>query len=58
MTGNDTNAKETTMNAKSKTQWVVMKDGQEVGRLSSKRIAGLVASEIGGYVVRYRKEWV
>jgi len=43
---------------KTKTQWIVMKDGQEIGRLSSKRIAELAASEVGGHVVRYRKEWV
>lgn len=58
MTGNGTNSGDATMSIKTKTQWIVMKDGQEVGRLTSKRIAELAAREIGGHVVRYRKEWV
>ena len=60
MTGNDTNAKGTTMNAtktKTKTQWIVMKDGSEVLRCKNKRQAKVIAVHIGGYVHLYRKEW-
>ena len=37
-----------------KTTWIVMKDGKEIGRHSSKKMADAVASEIGGYVIRYQ----
>lgn len=36
--------------------WIVVRDGFEIGRYSSKKIAKAVAHELDGYVVRYVKE--
>ena len=40
-----------------KTVWIVMKNGEEVGRVSTKRLAESIAAEIGRYVNRYTVEW-
>ena len=39
-----------------KVQWIVMKDGVEVVRQSTRRMAEVIAMEIGGMVVKYTKE--
>jgi len=46
------------MKIKTKTQWIVKKNEDEIARFKTKKIAQVCAAEIGGYVVAYRKEWV
>jgi hypothetical protein len=36
--------------------WIVTKNGEEIGRYASKRLAAVIASEIGGYVMRYEAQ--
>jgi len=56
MTTNDTNEGRT-MKTKTKTYWIVVVDGEEVGRHDRRKIAEAAAAYVGGYVRAYRKEW-
>jgi hypothetical protein len=42
------------MKATKKTTWIVMKGDEEISRHTSKKMAEVVASELGGYVIRYQ----
>ena len=39
-----------------KVQWIVMKDGIEIIRQSTRHMAEVIAMEVGGIVVKYTKE--
>ncbi len=39
-----------------KVTWIVTKDGSEIARVSTKKMADLIASEIGGFVHKYTVE--
>lgn len=46
-----------TMKTKTKTQFVVMVNGEEVSRHARRKIAESAAAYVGGMVIEYRKEW-
>jgi hypothetical protein len=39
-----------------KVQWIVMKADEEIIRVTTKRLAEVIASDIGGYVNKYTVE--
>lgn len=39
-----------------KTTWIVMKDGNEIIRCKTKKMAALIAGEVGGYIHKYTVE--
>lgn len=39
-----------------KVAWIVMKDDSEITRVKTKKMAEMIAEEIGGYVSKYTVE--
>ena len=54
---NETQTGDKTMKTTTKTTWHVMKDGNEIARYKSKKMAELVAKEIGGTFFRSTVEF-